>query len=111
MVGTHPHVVQGVERIGDTVVLWSLGNLMFGGTIQLSTYDATLAQLGLRFDRFGYEGCTLRLIPILTSSRAGEKINDFHPVVAEGEDKARILGLIQADSAMDISESMWFDAR
>ncbi len=111
LVGTHPHVVQGVERMGDTLVLWSLGNLMFGGTIELTTFDAVLAQARLRFDEGGYRGCALTLIPILTSGRAAESLNDFRPVPAQGEDKARILALIQADSPEPVAETMWFPAR
>lgn len=111
LVGTHPHVVQGVERMGDTAVLWSLGNLMFGGTIELSTFDAVLVQARLRFGGAGYRGCELTLIPILTSGRAAEGLNDFRPVPAEGADKARILALIQADSPEPIAERMWFPAR
>lgn len=101
VIGTHPHVVQGVDRVGDTVVLWSLGNLCFGGTKELTTYDATLAQLGLIFDENGYKGVNLSLIPVQTSGRAAEGINDYRPVTAEGEDRERILQLIRSDSAYD----------
>ena len=108
VIGNHPHVVQGVDRIGDTVVLWSLGNLCFGGTKELTTYDATLAQLGLIFDENGYQGVNLSLIPILTSSQASEKINDYCPVPAEGEDRERILELIRTDSAYDPEGDIFF---
>lgn len=108
VIGTHPHVVQGVDRIGDTVVLWSLGNLCFGGTKELSVYDATLASLGLVFDEDGYKGVNLTMIPILTSSRAAERINDYRPVPAEGEDCERILQLIRDDSAYDPTGNVWY---
>ncbi len=113
VVGTHPHVVQGVDTVGDTLVLWSLGNLMFGGTHgnEMKTYDATLAQLRLRFDEGGYKGCTLELIPILTSSSADQEINDFCPMIAQGEDKARILEKIQKDSGFTLTEKMYFLAQ
>lgn len=108
VIGTHPHVVQGVDRIGDTVVLWSLGNLCFGGTKDLTTYDATLARLGLVFDENGYQGVNLNMIPILTSSRAAERINDYCPVPAEGEDRERILELIRNDSENDPTGEVYF---
>ena len=47
----------------------------------------------------------------LTSGRAAEGLNDFRPVPAQGEDKARILALIQADSPEPVAETMWFPAR
>lgn len=112
VVGTHPHVVQGAAQVGRTAVLWSLGNLMFGGTIDLSTFDAALVTAELHFDQAGYKGALLTYVPILTSSRAAEGINDYRPVPAQGEDAQRILSLIQADSGLlDVSSSMWFPAR
>lgn len=111
VVGGHPHVVQGIDSVDGTVVLWSLGNLMFGGTIDLTTYDAALASVELRFDEGSYVGMYVTYVPILTSSRAAEGINDYHPVLAEGGDRERILALIQTDSTMPVTERMWFPAR
>ncbi|MGN1019882.1 MAG: CapA family protein [Aristaeellaceae bacterium] len=111
VIGTHPHVVQGVDTVDGTLVLWSLGNLMFGGTHDMTTFDGTLAQLRLRFDGDVYIGCTLEFIPILTSTSADIGLNDFRPVVASGEDRERIWGKIQADSGITLKESMYFPAR
>lgn len=111
VLGGHPHVVQGVDTVQDTLVLYSLGNLMFGGTIDMTTFDGMLAQLRLRFGEDGYVGCTLSLIPVLTSGRAAEGVNDFRPVVAQGEDKARILQKVQDDTGFPLLDDMWFAAR
>lgn len=109
IVGTHPHVVQGIGTAGNTVVLWSLGNLMFGGTHDMKTFDATLAQVRLRFSGDAYVGCTVSYIPIQTSS--ADQANDFHPVIAEGTDKARVLEKIQTDSAFPVADEMYFPAK
>ncbi len=111
VIGTHPHVVQGVSCMEHTPILWSLGNFMFGGTINLDTFDGTLARIELYFDAEGYMGCTVRMIPILTSGRASEQINDYRPVFAKGTDRERILDLIQEDSDFDVSQTLWFPAR
>lgn len=108
IVGTHPHVVQGIDTVGSTVVLWSLGNLVFGGTHDMRTFDGTLAQIRLRFSPEGYRGCTVSYLPILTSSAA--PANDFHPVLAEGDDRLRILEQIQADSGFSLMDAMFFPA-
>lgn len=110
IVGTHPHVVQGVAVIDHTPVLYSLGNLMFGGTHDMTTFDAALARVHLRFGEEGYEGLSLRMIPVLTSGSAAEGKNDFRPVVAEGLDMSRILAKIQTDSDMQLTDAMWFPA-
>ena len=111
VVGNHPHVVQGVSTVDDTVVFWSLGNLMFGGTHDMTTFDAALARVILRFDETGYIGCAVRMVPILTSTLADIGLNDFRPVIAEGEAKERIWAKIQADSGVLLLEEMFFPAR
>lgn len=111
VVGNHPHVVQGITTVDDTVVFWSLGNLLFGGTHDMTTFDATLARVNLRFDEQGYVGCTVSMIPILTSTSADIDLNDFRPKIAEGEERIRILDKIQADSGIVLQEAMYFPAR
>ena len=97
VIGHHPHVVQGMDWIGDMPVVYSLGNLMFGGTIKLSTYDGLLVQASFYPDRKDNR-VQLRLIPVLSSSRAGERINDYQPIPAKGTDALRILKRIQEDT-------------
>lgn len=112
VVGAHPHVVQGVDRIGHAPVIWSLGNLMFGGTIEMTTFDAALARVTLLFDaKKAYRGCRVEMIPILTSSRADEGINDYHPVLAQGAHRTRIMKDIQQDSRVRVDGVMWFPAK
>lgn len=106
IVGTHPHVVQGIEHRDGAVVLYSLGNLMFGGTHDMTTFDGMLARLTLRFGDDGYEGCKVELIPVLTSSSAPE--NDFCPTPATGDDARRILMKVQADTAFLLQDVMYF---
>ena len=108
LVGGHPHIVQGVDSVGDMPVIYSLGNLMFGGTIDMQGFDAMLAQLRLRFRDGEYVGVTVELIPVLTSSRAAEGVNDYCPVVAEGEDKARILQKVQDDTPFTLLDAMYW---
>lgn len=109
VVGGHPHVVQGIEYRNGTLILYSLGNLMFGGTHDMTTFDAMLAQVRLRFGANGYEGATLSLLPVLTSSSA--PVNDFCPILATGQDAQRILAKVQADSDIAVADNMFFPAK
>ena len=105
VIGHHPHVVQGLEIVEGVPVAYSLGNLTFGGTIPLSTYDASLLQVSFSFGNQGVEK-SLRLIPVLTSSSAAAGVNDFCPVPAVGEDRLRILTKIQADTPFLLTETI-----
>jgi Putative enzyme of poly-gamma-glutamate biosynthesis (capsule formation) len=106
IIGTHPHCVQGIDYIDGALVIYSLGNFVFGGTLDMSTFDAILGELELRFEDKVYQGVNLRIIPILTSGSAPK--NDFSPVFAQDEDYKRIMQLVQNDTLFDVSENMWF---
>ena len=97
VIGHHPHVVQGIDWIDQMPVIYSLGNLVFGGTINLTTYDAMLCQVFFYPERIENQ-VRIKLIPLLTSGNASQKINNYQPVVAENEDALRILKKVQLDT-------------
>lgn len=103
VIGHHPHVVQGLDRIDGMPVVYSLGNLCFGGTVKLTTYDALLVQAVFSPDSADHP-LTLRLIPILTTSSAGKKVNDYRPVPAAEADALRILKKVQRDTPRLLTE-------
>lgn len=109
IIGTHPHCVQGLESIKGVPVIYSLGNLVFGGTHEMKTFDALMIRATLCFGPEGFEGVRLNLLPVLTSSAIPE--NDFRPMFAQGEDHRRIMNLIQKDSRMKIREELWFPVK
>ena len=108
VIGTHPHVVQGVACMDQTLVFWSLGNLMFGGTIELTTYDGLVAVVTLEMEENGVQAMDVELVPVLTSSSSEENVNDFRPTPADGEAAERILRQVQDDSEMRILDQMRF---
>lgn len=103
VIGHHPHVVQGIDWIEDMPVIYSLGNLMFGGTIRLSTYEAMLVQVRCYPGR-SEKRTEIRLIPVYTSSSANRKINDYRPQLALNENALRILQLVQNDTGFLLTE-------
>ena len=110
VIGHHPHVVQGIDWIEDMPVIYSLGNLMFGGTIQLSTFDGFLVQARFYPER-ETERIDLHLIPVLTSSSAEKRENDYRPAEAKGEDAFRILQKIQKDTPWSLAERVSLNYR
>ena len=57
VLGSHPHVLHGMERIGKAAVFYSLGNFVFGGNWNPRDKDSVLVKA--RFDRSGYLGAEL----------------------------------------------------
>ena len=110
IVGTHPHVVQGIESYGGKPIFYSLGNFVFGGNLQPTDYDGLAVRLTLHFAHGVCDGVQAALIPLMTSG-VQDGTTDFCPVPAMGQDKARILSRIQDDSALTITEVLTFDRK
>ena len=107
VIGMHPHVVQGIEKYKDGLIVYSLGNFSFGGNLKLTEFDGLAVQVILDFEDRELKETTLKLIPVLTTGT--KPANDFRPIPAQGEDKERILELVQNDSPeLKIEEIMTF---
>lgn len=109
IIGHHPHVVQGMEVYKHGLIFYSLGNFIFGGNRDLTTFDGLLVQTALHFDGTAFLGLDARLHPILTSGDAPK--NDFAPLPAAGEDLERILSKIQQDTDFHVQPAMAFHLR
>ena len=101
VIGHHPHVVQGAEMYQNRPILYSLGNLSFGGNLLLTETDAALARVTFDFLDGACLGVRVQLVPILTTGSA--PANDFRPVVALNEDAARIYQKMQDDTTFPLS--------
>lgn len=98
VVGHHPHVAQGIEKYEDRYILYSLGNLVFGGNTDPDYRDTYIAQLTFTVHSDGTaEKPELRIIPMRTTELA--KGTDYRPVFVEGSEYDRILGLILGRSS------------
>lgn len=89
VIGHHPHIVQGIEYYNGHYILYSLGNLVFGGNTDPSDRDSFLAQLSFEVNEDSTLAPTLEIIPVrLTEQSSG---TDYRPIVAEGDTAERIL--------------------
>lgn len=98
VLGSHPHVLQGIEVYEGKFIVYSLANFCFGGNRNPADKDTMIFQQTFTF-REGekQEDMVARVIPCSVSSV--ENKNDFCPTPAEGEEFERILGRINAYSA------------
>jgi len=93
VIGHHPHVLQGVERYRDGVILYSLGNFAFG-TYGPEAFASALAELTFR-DRKLAE---VRLHPL--NVRNAEVVFQPTPLAGAAADKV-VAGLQQLSQALD----------
>ena len=88
--GSHPHVLQGIEKYNGKIICYSLGNFCFGANRNPSDKDTMIVQQVFTFvDGQRQQDCDFRVIPCSLSS-VGDK-NDFCPTPAIGTESTRIL--------------------
>lgn len=89
VVGSHPHVIQGLEKYQGRYIVYSLGNFCFGGNTNPTDPDCMIFQ-----QTFQVTGTTVAqddqvtTIPCRVSSSTS--INNYQPTPAKGSEKKRI---------------------
>jgi poly-gamma-glutamate capsule biosynthesis protein CapA/YwtB (metallophosphatase superfamily) len=93
VIGHHPHVLQGVERYKEGLILYSLGNAVFDMR-EDTTFDALAAVLALGRDERGRARIeSLDLLPL----RIGR--GTWAPSPAKGDERKRISDYLRSRSA------------
>ncbi len=97
VLGSHPHVLQGIEAYQGRFIVYSLANFCFGGNRNPADKDTMIFSQTFTFiDGVRQEDMAGRVIPCSVSSVSGR--NDFRPTPAEGEEYTRILDRINVYS-------------
>jgi poly-gamma-glutamate synthesis protein (capsule biosynthesis protein) len=75
VIGHHPHVLQGIERYKSGVIVYSLGNLVFGGNSR-DTYDTGLFDIELGNQSAKYQFIPIRLQGWRLTTLTGREAED-----------------------------------
>ena len=113
VVGTHPHVPQGLWVEKGVTTLHSLGNFSFGGNTgvdeELYSPESIIAQIDLHFEDGQYIGHQVTIWPIMTTGTAEGSgmngkgyANDYRPVLVEGEKAQEIMKKVQKDTSFKL---------
>ena len=96
VVGSHPHVIQGIEDYDGHQIVYSLGNFCFGGNKNPSDKDCMIFQqtFTVRGDQVTIDDTNV--IPCSISSVSSN--NNYQPTPATGDEKERIAAKIQQSS-------------
>jgi len=103
--GSHPHVIQGVERYRDRYIVYSLGNFCYAGHKNPEDKDTFIYQQEIVFsgvDRSLKEFREPYYLPCYISST--RERNNFQPTPAKGKDIVRILQKINELSDYKLAE-------
>lgn len=103
VVGTHPHVVQGIENYKNRLILYSVGNFSFGGNKKLNprSLQAYIAQVKVTFEDGVFKNQQLTIIPVHTTSTQPE--NNYQPYLVTGEEAQAVIERIQGDTPFPLN--------
>ena len=107
VVGHHPHIVQGIEAYEDSYILYSVGNLVFGGNVDPDDRDAYAARVTFTVHEDYAEAPEVSIVPLrLTQLKDG---TDYRPVLAEGDEADRIVNRIlkRSSNMKDFENGEW----
>ena len=107
VVGHHPHIVQGIEAYENSYILYSVGNLVFGGNVDPDDRDAYAARVTFTVHEDYAEAPEVVIVPLrLTQLKDG---TDYRPILAEGDEADRIVNrILKRSSGMkDFENGEW----
>ena len=114
IVGTHPHVPQGLWVEKGVTTLNSLGNFSFGGNTgvdeALYSPESIIAQINLHFEDGVYTGHQVTIWPIMTTGAEDGSgmdgvgyANDYRPILVQGEAAQAIMKKVQNDTKFELN--------
>ena len=90
VLGSHPHVIRGIESYKGKNIVYSLGNFCFGANRNPADRHTFIYQYTFTFDDgVLMDGGEINIIPAVISS--ARSYNNYQPRLAEGEEAERIL--------------------
>lgn len=96
VVGSHPHVIQGMENYNGHTIVYSLGNFCFGGNKNPSDKDCMIVQQTFTVRGNDVTIDNTNVIPCSISSVSSR--NNYQPTPATGDEKERIEAKIKRSS-------------
>lgn len=106
VLGSHSHVVGGVELYNGKYIVYGLGNFCFGGNKNPSDKDCLIFQQTFELQPDGtLVDAGISVIPCASSSRTDT--NDYRPTPYTGAEAARVLRKIGRYSTLDGDQVIW----
>ena len=97
VLGSHPHVIQGIEKYNDKYIIYSLGNFLFGGNPNPTDKDTFIYQQTFTFkDGELVLDDNINILPAAISSTY--KKNNYQPTLVSGKDAERVINKINNKS-------------
>lgn len=93
VLGSHPHVLQGIEEYRGRNIVYSLGNFCFGANQDPDDKDTVIYRHTFTFTDGELTGSYANIIPCSISSTRSR--NDYRPTLLEGSEAERVMEKIE----------------
>ncbi len=102
ILGTHPHVIQGIEYYKRKYIVYSLANFVFGGNRNPEDKDTFIFQQVFHYENDVLVDTYINIIPCSVSSVQNK--NDYQPTLLEGEEYRRV-----RDRVLNSSTNLYYN--
>ncbi len=93
IVGSHPHIMQGIELYKGKYILYSIGDFCFGGDPDLESRLTALFRIRINKDT---EKIDLEIVPFYENSDGVESgYNNFQPLPLFGEEADKVISYLK----------------
>lgn len=89
----HPHTLQAITQYKGKLIVYSLGNFLYGGSRVATDPDTVILQLHLTKSADGVITSTDTIIPCSINSNGGRR-NDYRPTILSDQEAARVVARI-----------------
>ena len=98
VVGTHPHVLQGIEVYKNRLIFYSLGNFSFGGNNKpfAASIPTAVMQVCLQFEGEKLYSSQLTIHPFHATGTA--PYSNYQPTPVSGADAQQVMDILQNDT-------------
>lgn len=112
VIGTHPHVLQGIEKYKGKYIVYSLGNFSFAGNANPEDKRTMIFQQsfgfvpGMGLAQAGLVDEGINIIPCSVSSTNMK--NDFQPTVLPAEQGAAVIkSIVSYSDNFNVKKTLW----
>ena len=89
VLGSHSHVVGGIEKYNGKYIAYGLGNFCFGGNSDPTDYDCMIFRQTFVMSDSGADDGGIAIIPCSVSSISN--VNNYQPTPLTGDDAVRVI--------------------
>jgi len=103
VVGTHPHVLQGIEVYKNRLILYSLGNFSFGGNNRPfpASVPTAVMEVRLAFDGTALYSTQLTIHPFHSTGTL--PYSNYQPVPVTGREAEQVMEILQSDTPFTLN--------